>query len=138
MLLTGARIWPSAGIGPWSDPFTMGGPGSDRSVLAVHVIGGAVLLALVACLPAVRWPVLLVLLAFASGYVVPDADGGWFAYTPRSQVRYSTGTATGGGRWAVLHAMVLAPIAGSAVAYAIGRRREPVEEPPGTDDVGTG
>lgn len=96
------------------------------------------LLALVACLPSVRWPVLLVLLAFASGYAVPEADGGWFAYTPHTQVAFSTGTAAGGGRWAVVHAMVLAPIAASAVGYALGRRREAVEEPPGPDDVGPG
>ena len=137
MLLTGARIWPRAGTGPWADLVTTGGPGSDRGVLALHVLGGAVLLALVAGLRGARWPVVLVLVAFASGYAIPDARGGWFAYTPQAPPTFPASIA-GGGRWAVVHAMVLAPIAASAVAYALGRRGQAVEEPAGPDDLGAG
>jgi hypothetical protein len=134
VLLTGVRLWPQRGLGPWADLLTDPRPDPDRVVLWLHVAGGIALIALVGVLLRSTAAAVLVAATFATGYLV-DSGGGWFAYAPNTGLSFSP--ASGGARWAVVHAMVVAPIAASVVAYVLGRRQA-VEEPPGTDDVGAG
>lgn len=132
MLLTGARLWlpPDANLLASSDSR------GERWVLALHVVGGAVLLALVVLLRTARLAAAAVLVALASGYAIPDPTSGWFAYAPNSGDVYAPGYDP---EWHAVHVVVLAPVAASAVAYALGRRRgQAVEEPAGPDDVGAG